>query len=98
TISIAKGIQDQSAMSKLLNRESVMISVLDHGPGIKPEEARELFSDFYVGASGRARGGIGLGLSITKEIIHAHGGSVEARPSDSGGHFVITIPLNTEDE
>ncbi len=98
TISIAKGIQDQNAMNKLLNRESVIISVLDHGPGIKPEEARELFNDFYVGASGRARGGIGLGLSITKEIIHAHGGSVEARPSDAGGHFVITIPLNTEDE
>jgi PAS domain S-box-containing protein len=98
SVSITKGIHDQNAMSRLLKRESVMISVTDHGPGIKGEEARDLFNDFYVGASGRARGGIGLGLSITKEIIHAHGGSVEARPSDSGGHFVITIPLNTDDE
>jgi signal transduction histidine kinase len=85
-------------MSKLLNQESAVISVLDNGPGIRAEEARELFSDFFVGASGRAKGGIGLGLSITKEIVHAHGGSVEARTSDSGGCFVITIPLNREDD
>lgn len=98
TICVSRGIQEQNAMTKLLNQESAIISVLDQGPGIKSEEARELFSDFYVGVSGRAKGGIGLGLSITKEIVHAHGGSVEARPSDAGGHFVITIPLNREDD
>jgi len=98
TITLHKGVQDQNAMNRLLNQESVIISVLDKGPGIKSEEARELFSDFYVGVSGRARGGIGLGLSITKEIIHAHGGNVEARPSSEGGHFIITIPLNRQDD
>ncbi|HNY65399.1 MAG TPA: PAS domain S-box protein [Deltaproteobacteria bacterium] len=98
TISLARGIQDQNAMNRLLNQESAIITVSDEGPGIRPEEARDLFSDFYVGASGRAKGGIGLGLSITKEIVHAHGGSVEARPSDSGGCFVITMPLNREDD
>jgi PAS domain S-box-containing protein len=98
TISLAKGIPDQNAMNKLLNQECAIVTVLDQGPGIRSEEARELFSDFYVGASGRAKGGIGLGLSITKEIVHAHGGSVEARPSNAGGCFVITIPLNGEDE
>lgn len=97
TINVSRGIQEHNPMNRLLNQESVIISVLDQGPGIKLEESRELFSDFYVGSSGRARGGIGLGLSITKEIVHAHGGSVEARPSDAGGHFVITIPLNRED-
>lgn len=97
TINVSRGIQDHNPMNKLMNQESVIISVLDQGPGIKLEESRELFSDFYVGASGRAKGGIGLGLAITKEIIHAHGGSVEARPSEAGGHFVITIPLNQED-
>ncbi len=98
TISISKGNQEQNTMTKLLNQESIHIAVLDQGPGIKAEEARELFGDFYVGVSGRAKGGIGLGLSITKEIVHAHGGSVEARPSDAGGHFVITMPLNREDD
>jgi PAS domain S-box-containing protein len=98
TISLARGIPDQNAMNKLLNQECAIVTVLDEGPGIRSEEARELFSDFYVGASGRAKGGIGLGLSITKEIVHAHGGSVEARPSGSGGCFVITIPLNREED
>ncbi len=98
TVSLERGIPDLNAMNKLLNRECAVITVLDEGPGIRAEEARELFSDFYVGISGRAKGGIGLGLSITREIVHAHGGSVEARPSDSGGCFVITIPLNSEDD
>jgi len=97
TIHVSRGILEHNPMNRLMNQESILISVLDQGPGIKLEESRELFSDFYVGASGRAKGGIGLGLSITKEIVHAHGGSVEARPSDAGGHFVITIPLNRED-
>ena len=98
TVSLERGIPDLNAMNRLLNRECAVITVLDEGPGIRAEEARELFSDFYVGTSGRAKGGIGLGLSITREIVHAHGGSVEARPSDSGGCFVITIPLNSEDD
>jgi PAS domain S-box-containing protein len=98
TIGVSRGIHEHNAMNKLLNRESLMISVLDQGPGIKPDEARELFSDFFVGVSGRAKGGIGLGLSITREIVHAHGGAVEALPAGQGGCFVITIPLNREDD
>jgi signal transduction histidine kinase len=81
----------------LLNQESAVISVTDQGPGIRSDEARELFNDFFVGSSGRAKGGIGLGLAITKEIVHAHGGQVEARSTDAGGHFVITIPLKLQD-
>ena len=53
---------------------------------------------FFVGVSGRAKGGIGLGLSITREIVHAHGGAVEALPAGQGGCFVITMPLNREDD
>jgi len=94
-ITVSKGASDGDAINKILNQENVILSFLDQGPGIRPEEARDLFSDFYVGVNGRAKGGIGLGLAITKEIIHAHGGQVEARPSGDGGHFIITIPLNS---
>ncbi|HHO76349.1 MAG TPA: PAS domain S-box protein [Deltaproteobacteria bacterium] len=94
-ITVSSGVFESDSLDKMLNKESVMISFIDQGPGIRPEEARELFSDFFVGINGRAKGGIGLGLAITREIIHAHGGHVEARSSDGGGHFVITIPLNS---
>ena len=97
-IAVSRGVHEHNAINKLLNRESLMISVKDQGPGITPEDARELFSDFFVGTSGRAKGGIGLGLSITREIIHAHGGMVEALPTGEGGCFVITMPLNREDD
>ncbi|HNU73441.1 MAG TPA: ATP-binding protein, partial [Deltaproteobacteria bacterium] len=97
-IEVSRGVHEHNTMNKLLNRESLMISVQDQGPGIKPDEARELFSDFFVGVSGRAKGGIGLGLSITREIVHAHGGAVEALPAGQGGCFVITMPLNREDD
>lgn len=97
-IAVSRGVHEHNAMNKLLNRESLMIAVKDQGPGITPEDARELFSDFFVGAGGRAKGGIGLGLSITREIVHAHGGMVEALPTGEGGYFVITMPLNREDD
>ena len=94
-ITASRGVPDGDAINKILNQENVILSFLDQGPGIRAEEARDLFSDFYVGVNGRAKGGIGLGLAITKEIIHAHGGQVEARPSGDGGHFIVTIPLNS---
>ncbi|HPC46456.1 MAG TPA: ATP-binding protein [Deltaproteobacteria bacterium] len=87
----------EEPLRMLLNQDVAVVSVEDEGPGIKSEEARELFNDFFVGETGRARGGIGLGLAITRDIVHAHGGQVEARPSDKGGHFVITMPLKLQD-
>jgi PAS domain S-box-containing protein len=83
------------SLNKILRQETAEISVIDSGSGVKEEEAKDLFSEFFVGSSGESRRGIGLGLAITKEIIHAHGGIIEAIPSDEGGIFVITIPLNT---
>lgn len=48
-IEVSRGVHEHNTMNKLLNRESLMISVQDQGPGIKPDEARELFSDFSSG-------------------------------------------------
>ncbi|MEA2102889.1 MAG: PAS domain S-box protein [Thermodesulfobacteriota bacterium] len=87
-----------SDINRIFHRGTICISVRDQGDGIRPDEARELFGEFYVGLSGRAKGGFGLGLAITSEIVHAHGGTVEAVPSDQGGHFIITMPLNVPDD
>jgi PAS domain S-box-containing protein len=97
-VRLARAMSEGETLHRILNQECAIISVYDQGPGIRAEEARDLFSEFYVGTSGRAKGGIGLGLAITKEIVHAHGGEVEAKPCDTGGHFVITIPLKWHDD
>ncbi|MCU0576529.1 MAG: PAS domain S-box protein [Desulfobacterota bacterium] len=97
TVDLSRTKTGGEALRLLFNQESAVISVQDQGPGIRSDEARDLFNDFFVGTSGRAKGGIGLGLAITREIIHAHGGQVEARASDKGGFFIITIPLKLQD-
>lgn len=67
------------------------IHLQDNGPGIAPEMRQRLFMPF---ASGR-RDGLGLGLLISHDIIHAFGGKLEERSQPgAGAHFVITLPLS----
>jgi signal transduction histidine kinase len=68
----------------------VEIEVLDDGPGFAPEHADQLFSPFY---STRTTGS-GLGLTICRQIIKAHGGVILAdNRSEGGARFVVVIPL-----
>lgn len=94
-VSYIRSIETQS-INELLAQDRVVIAVVDQGLGIKPEEARILFNEFYVGKESKTKGGIGLGLAITREIVHAHGGQVWAEPSNEGGRFIVTIPLNSQ--
>lgn len=73
----------------------ISVSVSDRGPGIAPEDAERLFESFYT----TKKEGMGLGLSISRAIIEAHGGGirVENRP-DGGARFVFSIPLRTQKE
>ncbi|WP_242108406.1 sensor histidine kinase [Luteimonas aquatica] len=72
------------------------IDVHDRGPGIPEEERRRIFDMFYsVERGDRGREGTGLGLTITRGMIGAHGGEVEALPGlDGRGTTIrITLPL-----
>ncbi|OOG61071.1 histidine kinase [Rhodanobacter sp. B05] len=75
--------------------EHLRIDVIDRGPGIPPEERARIFDMFHsVSRGDRGSKGIGLGLSICRGMIGAHGGSVEALPGDGGGATIrITLPL-----
>jgi len=72
------------------------VSVIDHGMGIPAEHLARIFDRFYrVGGTADAVAGEGLGLSICKEIVTAHGGKIWAE-SEGAGHgstFAFTLPL-----
>lgn len=61
------------------------IIVEDDGPGISPANAQRIFTPFFTTA--RERGGSGLGLSIIKSLLTAHGGGIALEPSKSGARF-----------
>ncbi|MGC1547547.1 MAG: sensor histidine kinase KdpD [Rhodanobacter sp.] len=75
--------------------ESLLIDVIDRGPGIPEEERVRIFDMFYsVSRGDRAPQGTGLGLAICRGMIGAHGGSVAALPGDGVGTTIrITLPL-----
>lgn len=75
---------------------SCQFTVTDTGPGIPPDWLEELFTPMYRGEASRncGTGGAGLGLTITRPILTAHGGSLSAANSPGGGAiFTGTLPL-----
>ena len=73
-----------------------VVSVADQGIGIPPDDLARVFDRFYrVGGTSEAVAGQGLGLSICKEIVTAHGGKiwVESAGSGHGSTFSFTLPL-----
>jgi len=69
----------------------VLVIVRDSGPGLRPEDLDRLFSPFYTTKSG----GLGMGLSICRSIIEAHGGRIWAEGNVSqGASFHFTLPAH----
>ncbi len=73
----------------------IAISVADTGTGIAPEVSAQLFQPFIT----TKRHGMGVGLSISRTIIEAHGGSIAPRPNPGGGTvFSFTLPAVSKEE
>ena len=67
-------------------------------PGLPAEAAERVFEKFYRGDD-RKTGGLGLGLSIARGFVEAHGGKLTAENRDGGGaRFVISLPVRVTDE
>jgi signal transduction histidine kinase len=72
--------------------ERVRFEVRDTGEGIPPEQQARIFEKFYR-APGAPAGGAGLGLSIAKEIVQAHGGDIGVVSEPGrGSTFWFTLP------
>jgi len=75
----------------------VKVSVADTGEGIPPEALPYIFERFYRVDKSRTRatGGIGLGLTIAKQLVEAHGGEIEAQSElGKGSRFIFTVPVS----
>jgi signal transduction histidine kinase len=80
---------------------TIIVSVRDDGPGIPEADLPNLFEPFYRVDRSRSRktGGYGLGLSICKRIMEAHGGSIAVTNNPlRGACFVLVFPRSSKDE
>ena len=72
------------------DKRHVTIRIQDDGDGIATEDLPHIFDRFYMGKSGKS----GIGLALTREIIHLHKGTIRAYNGDGGAVFEITIPVS----
>lgn len=78
--------------------DEAAFSVSDTGPGIDPHHLPHIFTRFWQAEGRERRGGVGLGLAISRGIVAAHGGRIEARSElGRGSTFRFTIPLAPPD-
>ena len=77
---------------------SLLLQVLDRGPGISPSDLERIFEKFYRGTRGSGTvEGSGIGLAIAKGIVEAHGGAIWAENQPGGGAiFSLTLPLEVK--
>ncbi|MBM7865625.1 sensor histidine kinase [Heliobacterium gestii] len=88
------------ARSGGVHGDALQIKVTDTGIGISPEDQQRIFDRFYRADKGRSRqaGGVGLGLSIARWIVEAHGGAirVESGGMGRGSSFIVAIPVKEQ--
>ena len=90
---LTHNIEETSIQVNLDTENGVKITVSDNGRGMTKEEMEGLFTRYYRGTNMEDQSeGTGLGMAITKQIIEAHGGTIEAESAPDKG-TVITIRL-----
>ena len=82
--------RSQLCLTCRADKRHVTIRIQDDGDGIAEEDIPHIFDRFYMGRSGKS----GIGLALTKEIIHLHKGTIRAYNGDAGAVFEISIPVS----
>ena len=90
------GKGDKITVNAQATHNEILVQIIDQGIGIPAESLPNVFDKFYQidGSATRIRGGLGLGLYITKQIVEAHGGQIRVESKvDKGSTFSFTLPL-----
>ncbi|RLB08742.1 MAG: two-component sensor histidine kinase [Deltaproteobacteria bacterium] len=75
--------------------DKIVISIKDTGCGIAPHDLPRIFERLYRGDKSRSHRGLGLGLSLVKAVIHAHGGDIDVKSKIGQGTDIrVSLPLN----
>jgi signal transduction histidine kinase len=93
---------DRKLMGELTRQqftgEVIQVDFIDQGPGLTEQDRARVFTPFYT----RKAKGMGLGLSIVKGIIEAHGGMIREigdlnaeKGRGAGAHFIVFLPVNS---
>jgi two-component system sensor histidine kinase KdpD len=81
-------------ISAAIDNDMVRVSIDDDGPGFSIDNPELLFAKFYRGKDEGTSGGAGLGLTICRAIVNAHGGSIVAlKRAEGGARFTFTLPV-----
>jgi hypothetical protein len=98
-VNAAKYTEPSGHIGVTVRQESdqLVVEVCDDGIGIQPEALSKIF-DLFVQANqtrDRSTGGLGIGLTLVRTLVHMHGGSVEARSAGTGrgSTFTVRLPL-----
>ena len=82
-IGVSEGARDLLISSGKAERDGVLVAVMDSGPGLASADLERLFDAFYT----TKPGGLGMGLSICRSIIEAHGGRLGVTANMPRGPF-----------
>ena len=92
--SVEEGARELAISTKQVQTSDILVAVQDSGPGIDPEHLERVFAPFYTTKTS----GIGMGLSICRSIIAAHGGRLWAEANrPRGAIFQFTLPAGLDD-
>ncbi len=86
---------ERARVSLASTSDQAVITIIDKGPGIDPTEMESVFEPFVRLEQSRSRqtGGMGLGLSIARQVVRNHGGDVSLENLESGLKVVVSLPL-----
>ncbi|MCP3138216.1 ATP-binding protein [Pyxidicoccus xibeiensis] len=94
---IKYGEQKPVRVSARAQAGRVWLRVQDQGPGIAPKDRERIFQVFERAVRGTNISGFGLGLYVTRQIVQAHGGTIQVEDTPGGGTtFVVELPVDPE--